>query len=161
MNKAMGTRMCISILEGNKRPHFLTQAAKFSSEAGVAVRSQVPILTHWKEYKEQPELFDGFVERLSNKSNNAEPTEVTEDVELKVDEDAEPTEVDAVLAFKVDVVADGQSRLPSAEVVSKALSQASSNNTFLKNAGIAAPSSRSRRRSSSEALLREELDAKK
>ncbi|RLN06998.1 hypothetical protein C2845_PM11G04340 [Panicum miliaceum] len=30
-----------------------------------------------------------------NKSNNAGPTEVTEDVELQVDEDAEPTEVDA------------------------------------------------------------------
>ncbi|RLN03002.1 uncharacterized protein C2845_PM13G08620 [Panicum miliaceum] len=65
MNKAMGTRMHISILEGNKRPHVPAQAAMFSSEAGVAVRSQVPILTHWKEYKEQPELFDGFVGRLS------------------------------------------------------------------------------------------------
>ncbi|RLN40428.1 hypothetical protein C2845_PM01G42550 [Panicum miliaceum] len=87
-----------------------------------------------------------------NKSNNAEPIEVTEDVELQVDEDAEPTEVDAVLAFKASAVADGQSRLPSAEVVSKALSQASSNSTFLKNASIAAPSSRSRHRQGSSVL---------
>ncbi|RLM48528.1 hypothetical protein C2845_PMPSC039939 [Panicum miliaceum] len=36
-----------------------------------------------------------------DKSNNAQSTEVTEDVEFQVDEDVEPTEVDAVLAFKV------------------------------------------------------------
>ncbi|RLN27587.1 uncharacterized protein C2845_PM05G19880 [Panicum miliaceum] len=97
--------------------------------------------------------------RHQNKSNNAKPTEVTEDAELQVTEDAEPTEVDAVVAFKfchtsskngmsamardavmlmetiqAEPVANGQSRLPSAEVVSKPLSQASSNNTFLKNA---------------------------
>ncbi|RLN05560.1 uncharacterized protein C2845_PM13G08860 [Panicum miliaceum] len=277
MNKAKGTRMRISVLEGNKRPHVPAQAAKFSSVAGVAVRSQVPILTHWKEYKEQLELFNGFVGRLSmsaylqvpvvhstltcksnldsnhqgrlaidtrqqptidacssvfqksirqtryklkqkyffgvaaneirttspvssmtdaqwcqlfdkwssahhrhqNKSNNTEPTKVTEDVELQVDDDAEPTEVDALLAFKVchtssknglsaatigvvaDTIADRQSRLSSAVVVSKALSKASSNSTFLKNAGIADPSSRLRRRSSSEVLLREELDAER
>ncbi|RLN36152.1 hypothetical protein C2845_PM03G26170 [Panicum miliaceum] len=65
MSKVTGTRMHISVLEGNKRPHVPEQAAKFSSEAGVAVRSQVPILTHWKEYKEQPELFDGSMGRLS------------------------------------------------------------------------------------------------
>ena len=40
-------------------------------------------------------------------------------------------------------VADGQAPLPSAEVVSKVLSQCSSNNTFLKNAGLSAPFSKS------------------
>jgi hypothetical protein len=64
MNKAMGRRMPISIAEGNLRPHEPVQAAKFPSEAGVVVRSQVPILTHWKEYKAQSEHFDGFVGRL-------------------------------------------------------------------------------------------------
>ncbi|RLN40637.1 hypothetical protein C2845_PM01G44010 [Panicum miliaceum] len=101
-----------------------------------------------------------------NKSNNAKPTEVTKDGGPQVDEDTEPTEVDVVVAFKMlmetiqaEAVADGQPRLPSAKVVSKALSQASSNNTFLKNADIAAPSSR--RRSSFEASLHEELDSQR
>ncbi|PUZ70174.1 hypothetical protein GQ55_2G205700 [Panicum hallii var. hallii] len=60
----MGRRMPISVAEGNLRPHEPMQAAKFASEAGVVVRSQVPILTHWKEYKAQSEHFDGFVGRL-------------------------------------------------------------------------------------------------
>ena len=41
------------------------QATKFASEAGVIVRSQVPTLTHWNQYMEQTEQFDGFVGRLS------------------------------------------------------------------------------------------------
>jgi hypothetical protein len=65
MNKAMGRRMPISLAKGNRRPHDPVQAAKFASEAGVAVRSQVPIMTHWKEYKAQSEHFDGFVGRVS------------------------------------------------------------------------------------------------
>jgi hypothetical protein len=65
MNKAMGRRMPISIPKGNQRPHVPMQAAKFASEAGVVVRSQVPIFTHWREYKAQSEHFDGFVGRLS------------------------------------------------------------------------------------------------
>jgi hypothetical protein len=65
MNKAIGRRMPISVAEGNQRPHDLVQAANVASEAGVIVRSQVPILTHWKEYKALFEHFDGFVGRLS------------------------------------------------------------------------------------------------
>jgi hypothetical protein len=65
INKAMGRRMPISIVEGNQMPHDPVQAAKFQSKAGVVVRSQVPIFTNWKEYKAQSEHFDGFVGRLS------------------------------------------------------------------------------------------------
>jgi hypothetical protein len=65
MNKAMGRRMPISIAEGSQRPHDPVQAAKFASEASVVVRSQVPIFTHWKEYKAQSEHFHGFMGRLS------------------------------------------------------------------------------------------------
>ena len=53
MTKAMGRRM-----------HEPVQAAKFASEAGVIVRSQVPTLTHWNQYMEQTEHFDGFMGRL-------------------------------------------------------------------------------------------------
>ena len=52
MTKAMGRRVPIPVAEGNLRPHELVQAAKFASEAGVIIRSQVSILTHWKEYKQ-------------------------------------------------------------------------------------------------------------
>ena len=48
MSKSMGgLRMPISVAEGNKRSHDPVQAAKFASEAGVVVRHQIPILTHW------------------------------------------------------------------------------------------------------------------
>ena len=56
-------------------------------------------------------------------------------------------------------VADGQAPLPSTQVVSKVLSQNSSNNTFLKNAGLSTPSSKSSL--AREAALRRELNAQK
>ena len=47
MSKSLGgARMCISVAEGNRRPHDLVQAAKFASEDGVLVRSEIPILMH-------------------------------------------------------------------------------------------------------------------
>ena len=65
MTKAMGRRMPISVAEGNLRPHEPVQAAKFALEAGVIIRSQVPTLSHWNQYIEQTEHFDGFMRRLS------------------------------------------------------------------------------------------------
>ena len=69
MSKSLGgARMRISIAEGNRRPHDLVQAAKFASEVGIVVRKEVPILTHWKEYKgEKPRAIYStrFVERLN------------------------------------------------------------------------------------------------
>ena len=61
-----GLRMPISVAEGNRRPHDLMQAAKFASEAGVVVRHQVPILTHWKNYKKPSGVvhYKNFLERL-------------------------------------------------------------------------------------------------
>ena len=54
MSKSLGeARMRISVAKGNRRPHDPVQAAKFASEAGVVVRKEVPILTHWKQYKGQ------------------------------------------------------------------------------------------------------------
>ena len=65
MTKAMGRTLPITVVEGNLRPHDPMQAAKFASEAGVIVRGQVPMLTHWKEYKQHTEHFDGFMRKLS------------------------------------------------------------------------------------------------
>ena len=60
--------MRISVAEGNRRPHDPVQAAKFALEAGVVVRKEVPILMHWKEYKEEKPgavYCTRFVERLN------------------------------------------------------------------------------------------------
>ena len=60
--------MHISVAEGNRRPHDPVQATKFASEAGVLVRSEVPILTQWKQYKEKrPSAIycTRFVDRLN------------------------------------------------------------------------------------------------
>ena len=69
MSKSLGgARMRISIAEGNRRLHDPVQATKFASEAVVVVRKEVPILTHWKEYKgEKPGAVycTRFVERLN------------------------------------------------------------------------------------------------
>ena len=62
-----GLRMLISIAEGNRRPHDPVQAAKFASEAGVVVKSEVPILMHWKYYKKPSDViqYKKFVDRLN------------------------------------------------------------------------------------------------
>ena len=68
MSKSMGgLRMPISVAEGNRRPHDPVQAAKFSLEAGVVVRHQIPILTHWKHYKKPSGVvhYRNFMERLT------------------------------------------------------------------------------------------------
>ena len=68
MRKSMGgLRMPISVAKGNRRPHDLVQAAKFASEAGVVVRHQILILTHWKHYKKPFGVVHckTFVERLT------------------------------------------------------------------------------------------------
>ena len=62
--------------------------------------------------------------------------------------------------MRAEAIADGQPSVPSAEVVSKVLSQNSSNNMFLKNTGISSPSSKSLSPTGEEAL-RWELDAEK
>ena len=50
--QSIETRMHISVVKENKRPHDPLQAVKFASEASVVVRSQVPIFPHWKYYKQ-------------------------------------------------------------------------------------------------------------
>ena len=60
MTKAMGRRLPIEIALGKKRPEKpipekLVQDAKLASEAGLVIRSSMPILTHWKEYKKDEE----------------------------------------------------------------------------------------------------------
>ena len=60
--------MPTSVVEVNKRPHDLVQIAMFALEVGVLVRSEVPILMHWKQYKgKRPSAVycTRFVDRLN------------------------------------------------------------------------------------------------
>ena len=57
--------MPIAVAEGQRRPHDPVQAAKFASEAGVIIRDNIPVLTHWKEYKKNTAHYDSFKGMLS------------------------------------------------------------------------------------------------
>jgi hypothetical protein len=68
MSKSMGVlRMPITVDRENRRPHDPVQATKFASEAGIVVKHQIPILTHWKHYKKPSGVvhYRNFVERLT------------------------------------------------------------------------------------------------
>ena len=65
MTKAMGHRLPIAIAPGNKRPHEPVQAAKFASESGVVIRDKIPILPHWKSYKNDDKYYKEYVSKLS------------------------------------------------------------------------------------------------
>lgn len=64
MTKAMG-RMPIAVAEGKKRPDEPVQAAKFASEAGVIIRTLVPVFPHWKQYKDDEGYINNFMGKLS------------------------------------------------------------------------------------------------
>ena len=61
----MGRRMPIAVAEGKRRPHEPVQVAKFASKAGVIIRDKVPVLPHWKLYKNDDEHYKNFVGKLS------------------------------------------------------------------------------------------------
>jgi len=66
MTKAMGRRLPIEIAPGKKRPEKPLQAAKLASEARLVIRSSMPVLTHWKEYKKDEDNYmKEFVGHLS------------------------------------------------------------------------------------------------
>ncbi|XP_066348306.1 uncharacterized protein [Miscanthus floridulus] len=72
-----GFKLPIFVAKGNRRPHEPVQAAKFASEAGVILRSQVPIFADWKQYKKQTEHFDNFMGKLAGRlgiNTNDKPT---------------------------------------------------------------------------------------
>jgi molecular chaperone GrpE (heat shock protein) len=60
-------------------------------------------------------------------------------------------------SMRTESVNDGQAPMPSAQVVSKVLSQNTSNNTFLKNIGVSVNSKKSE--TSAEKAIKEQLAA--
>ena len=65
MTKVMQRRLPIAVEEGKKRPHEPVQAAKFASEAGIIIRETMPILTRWKDYKDDQKYYNSFVSQLN------------------------------------------------------------------------------------------------
>ena len=59
-------KLQVVITEGNIRPVVPLVAAKFVTECNIIVRNHVPILTHWKLYKKEPEsaFVDLFIGKL-------------------------------------------------------------------------------------------------
>ncbi|KAM0890524.1 hypothetical protein ACQ4PT_026992 [Festuca glaucescens] len=62
-----GGRLPLEILPGRTRPTSAVIAAKFATECGVTVRSQMLIFPHWKEYKRKPKLRADFYGKLGQK----------------------------------------------------------------------------------------------
>jgi hypothetical protein len=46
------------------RPVIPIVVAKFTTECNIVVSNHIPVLKHWREYKNQPALFDLFVARI-------------------------------------------------------------------------------------------------
>ncbi|KAG0525300.1 hypothetical protein BDA96_06G043800 [Sorghum bicolor] len=69
LNRARRGQLQVVITEGNIRPVVPLVAAKFASECNIIVRNHVPILTHWKLYKEKPAsaFVDLFIGNLKAK----------------------------------------------------------------------------------------------
>ena len=54
INRARRGKLQVVITEGNIRPLVPFVAAKYASECNIIVRNHVPILPHWKLYKNDP-----------------------------------------------------------------------------------------------------------
>ena len=57
--------MPIAAEKGKRRPHDPVQAAKFASESGVIIRDKVPVLKHWKDYKDNERYYNNYVGKLA------------------------------------------------------------------------------------------------
>ena len=64
LNRSPRGKLPIVIPEGQIRPseHFI--AAKYATEINIAARNHVPVLTHWKLYKDRPAEIETFLRIL-------------------------------------------------------------------------------------------------
>jgi hypothetical protein len=63
LTQAHRGKLLVVIPEGMTRPVVPIIAAKFATECNIGVRNHIPVLKNWREYKNQPALFDLFVAR--------------------------------------------------------------------------------------------------
>ncbi|TVU10505.1 hypothetical protein EJB05_44041, partial [Eragrostis curvula] len=55
INKGMDKKLAIHISEGKKRPELPLQAAKLATEGGIVLQRHIPVLPHWKMYRDERE----------------------------------------------------------------------------------------------------------
>ncbi|KAL5681190.1 hypothetical protein ACJX0J_007575, partial [Zea mays] len=60
ISRGLNTKIPLVITEGNRRPEVPMQAAMLASEGGIVIRQHMPILTHWKEYKNDKSYLEDF-----------------------------------------------------------------------------------------------------
>ncbi|TVT98875.1 hypothetical protein EJB05_55792, partial [Eragrostis curvula] len=63
--KSIYDKLLVQVAEGKTRPEVPIQAAKFASEGGIILRDQVPILTHWKEYKKDQSIVSNYIGKVN------------------------------------------------------------------------------------------------
>ena len=64
LTRAMGAKVRIEIAEGMRRPEKPLQAAKLASEGGFIARAHMPLLPHFKEYKNKPSLVQNYIGKV-------------------------------------------------------------------------------------------------
>jgi hypothetical protein len=64
LTRAHRGKLPVDIPEGMTSPVIPIVVAKFATECNIAVRNHIPMLKHWREYKNQLALFDLIVARI-------------------------------------------------------------------------------------------------
>jgi hypothetical protein len=64
ISRGLNTKIPLVISEGKRRPEVPMQAAMLASEGGISLRQHIPILTHWKDYKNDKSYLEDFVRRI-------------------------------------------------------------------------------------------------
>ncbi|KAE8808428.1 hypothetical protein D1007_15173 [Hordeum vulgare] len=64
ITKSLGTKVPIQIVKGMKRPEKPLQATKFAFECGLVARNHLPVLPHFKEYKNKATLLEDYIGKV-------------------------------------------------------------------------------------------------
>lgn len=69
ISRGLGAKIPVVVAEGNKRPEAPMQAAKLASECGIVLRQHVPVLSHWKLYKNKTNKHhvDNYMSKVAGK----------------------------------------------------------------------------------------------
>ncbi|KQK06710.2 hypothetical protein BRADI_2g27948v3 [Brachypodium distachyon] len=77
-----GAKMHIEFKEGKSRPPDPNQASKLSSECGIHIRKNMPLVRHWKEYKDKElkNVVPNAIKSVANKFDMDKDSELAQDV---------------------------------------------------------------------------------
>ena len=65
ITKSLGSKVPIQIAEGMIRPEKPLQAAKLASECGLVAKSHLPVLPHFKLYKQNASLLENYIVKVA------------------------------------------------------------------------------------------------